>query len=69
MKKIIFVLILLISTLSFSEIVVDFFGVDTCLNCAEVKTFLEMVQFEVDNEKIFEPDLKALTDFIDKINF
>lgn len=52
MKKIIFVLILLISTLSFSEIVVDFFGVDTCLNCAEVKTLLEMVQFEVDDEVV-----------------
>ena len=63
MKKIIFVLILLISTLSFSEIVVDFFEVDTCSNCTEVKSLLEMVQFEVDDEKIFDPDLKGFNRF------
>ena len=50
MKKIILAIFLLVTILTFSKIPVDFFGVDTCLNCAEVKTLLEMVSFELDDE-------------------
>lgn len=58
MKRILILILLSISAISWGQIVVDFFGISTCQSCAEMEIVLEGLQYEIDeNVTIIKYDL------------